>query len=72
MAFALTALHLPTALYVLVACADRMSFYGPEQGLRNMLARLAPLAQQRKLLQGVSDLQADKIGNEVRKSPKSE
>lgn len=32
-----------------------------------MVARLAPLAQQRALLQQVSDLQADKIGNEVRR-----
>lgn len=31
-----------------------------------MLARLAPLASQRALLQQVADLQADKIGKEVR------
>ena len=35
------------------------------QGLRNMVARLMPLAQQRALLQQVSDLQANKLGNEV-------
>ena len=35
------------------------------QGLRNMIARLTPLAQQRELLEQVSDLQANKLGNEV-------
>jgi hypothetical protein len=30
-----------------------------------MVARLMPLAQQRALLQQVSDLQANKLGNEV-------
>lgn len=39
--------------------------YAVSQGLRNMLARLAPLVQQRALLQQVSDLQSDTIGNEV-------
>jgi hypothetical protein len=36
------------------------------QGLHNMIARLTPLAQQRELLEQVSDLQANKLGNEVR------
>lgn len=36
------------------------------QGLRNMVARLMPLAQQRALLEQVSDLQANNLGNEVR------
>jgi hypothetical protein len=35
------------------------------QGLRKMLTYLAPVAQQRALVAQVSDLQADRVGNEV-------
>lgn len=53
-----------TPLLLVVATLD-MCDCMHVQGLRNMVARLMPLAQQRALLQQVSDLQANKLGNEV-------